>query len=94
MKKYIFTITIAAVMVFAAGCAGIYGAFQTDATAVHDAAVAKITEYAETALNKKIDNSENLSEAGKAELKAEVAKLKVEILERIARIKAKTETGE
>ena len=39
-----------------------------------------------------MEKSENLSEEGKARLKAEVAKLKEEILARIAEIKAKTRT--
>ena len=75
------------------GCAGIYTVCGTTPEEVHNVAVAKVSEYAETAINRKIERSENLSDEGKAKLKAEVAKLKAEILARIAEIKSKTETA-
>ena len=78
-----------AIMGTATGCSTIYTALGTDAESVHNAAVEKVSEYAEKAVDKKIDASENLSEAGKTKLKAEVAKIKAEILEKIAEIKAK-----
>ena len=95
MKKQII-IGTAAIMLAAigSGCAGIYNLFGTTPEAVHNAAVEKVSEYAEAAINRKIEKSENLSEEGKAKLKAEVARLKAEILVRIAEIKAKTRPQE
>jgi uncharacterized protein YceK len=93
MKKIIAIVAVA-VAVTMSGCAGIYAAFGTTPEAVHNAAVQKVSDYAEAAINKKIEASENLSEAGKAKLKAEVAKLKAEILAKIEEIRAKTKTGE
>ena len=92
MKKT--TIIAAALAAVLSGCAGIYSMCGTTPEEVHNAAVAKVSEYAEAAINKKIEKSANLSDEGKAKLKAEVAKLKAEILARIAEIKAKTETAE
>ena len=93
MKKKT-TIVAAVLAVVLSGCAGIYSMCGTTPEEVHNAAVAKVSEYAEAAINKKIEKSANLSDEGKAKLKAEVAKLKAEILARIAEIKAKTETAE
>lgn len=94
MKKNIFSITgavIAAAVL--TGCAAIYEKIGKTTDEVHDLAVQKVSEYAETAVNKKIEKSEYLSEEGKAQLKADVAKLKEEILVRIAEIKAKTDAA-
>lgn len=91
-KKTTVVATVLAVIL--SGCAGIYSTFGTTPEEVHNAAVAKVSEYAEAAINKKIEASENLTDEGKAKLKAEVAKLKAEILAKIAEIKAKTETAE
>lgn len=60
----------------------------------HDLAVEKVSDYAEEAINRKIDQSEKLSDETKTKLKAEVAKLKEEILARIAKIKAKADGGD
>ena len=89
-NKIILAATLALVMT---GCAGIYTVCGTTPEEVHNVAVAKVSEYAESAINRKIEKSENLSDEGKAKLKAEVAKLKAEILAKIAEIKAKTETA-
>ena len=93
----IIIVSIVVVTFFAAllvgsmtGCAGIYSTFGTTPEEVHNAAVKKVSDYAEAAINKKIEASENLSEEGKAKLKAEVAKLKAEILAKIEEIRAKT----
>ena len=96
MKKQIVIGTVAAIILAAigTGCAGIYNFFGTTPEAVHNAAVEKVSEYAEAAINRKIEKSDNLSEEGKAKLKAEVARLKAEILAKIAEIKAKTRTPE
>lgn len=95
MKKQIVIGTAAIILAaIGTGCAGIYNLFGTTPEAVHNAAVEKVSEYAEAAINRKIEKSENLSEEGKAKLKAEVARLKAEILARIAEIKAKTRTPE
>ena len=94
MKRQIVIGTAAVIVAIGTGCAGIYNLFGTTPEAVHNAAVEKVSEYAESAINRKIEKSENLSEEGKAKLKAEVAKLKAEILAKIAEIKAKTRTPE
>ena len=88
MKKLFLIVGIAAAVALT-GCNAIYEKFGTSPDELHDLAVEKVTDYAETAINKKIENSENLTDEGKAKLKAEVAKLKAEILVRIAAIKAK-----
>lgn len=93
MKKNIVCIIVAALAVTLTGCKGIYTAFGTTPEEVHNAAVQKVSDYAEAAVNRKIEKSDNLSEEGKAKLKAEVAELKAEILARIAAIKEKTKTG-
>ena len=90
MKKMLFAAGVAAVVCLT-GCTALYDKFGSTPEELHDLAVEKVTDYAEDAINKKIDNSEKLSEAGKAELKAEVAKLKAEIIAKLAEIKAKTE---
>lgn len=87
MRKVFFAAGFATVICLT-GCNALYENFGTTPAAVHNAAVEKVSEYAEAAINKKI---ENLSDEGKAKLKAEVAKLKAEILAKIAEIKAKTE---
>ena len=89
MKKCIVC-SAAALALTLSGCAGFYSALGTTPEEVHNAAVEKVSDYAEAALAQKIDASANLSDEGKAKLKAEVAKLKAEILARIAEIKAKT----
>jgi len=93
MKKNIVCIIAAALAVTLTGCKGIYAAFGTTPEEVHDIAVQKVSDYAEAAVNRKIEKSEVLSDAGKEKLKAEVAELKAEILARIAAIKEKTKTG-
>ena len=97
MKKRIGMFGAAAVAVaimgLATGCQAVYTALGTDAESVHNAAIEKVSEYAEKAANKKIDESENLSEVGKAKLKAEVSKIKEEILSKIAEIKAKCDAA-
>ena len=90
MKKVFFAAGFAAVVCLT-GCTALYDKFGSTPEELHDLAVEKVTDYAEDAINKKIDTSEKLSEAGKAELKAEVAKLKAEIIAKLAEIKAKTE---
>ena len=90
MKKNIIAVALALTL---SGCAGLYSAFDTTPEEVHLAAVRKVSEFAEAAVSRKIEGSENLSEAGKAKLKAEVAKLKAEIVARIEEIRAKTKTG-
>ena len=89
----IIVVAALAVAFVVAGCAGLYSAFDTTPEEVHLAAVRKVGEFAEAALNKKIEASENLSDEGKEKLKAEVAKLKAEIVARIEEIRAKTGTG-
>lgn len=90
MRKVFFAAGFATVICLT-GCNALYENFGTTPAAVHNAAVEKVSEYAEAAINKKIESSANLSDEGKAKLKAEVAKLKAEILAKIAEIKAKTE---
>lgn len=94
MRNIIAIVIIAIIGITAAGCAKIYAAFGTTPEEVHQIAVQKVSDYAEAAINKKIEASENLSETGKEKLKAEVAKLKAEILEKIEAIRAKTKTLE
>lgn len=84
------TIIAAVLAVAISGCAGIYSMCGTTPEEVHNAAVAKVSEYAEAAINDRIEDSDVLTAEGKEKLKAEVAKLKAEILEKIAEIKAKT----
>ena len=91
--KNAVAITAVAFAFALAGCAGFYSALGTTPEAVHNAAVQKVSDYAEAAINRKIEASESLSEAGKEKLKAEVAKLKAEILAKIEEIRAKTKTG-
>ena len=91
MKKLFRIIGIAAAVALT-GCNALYEKFGTTPDELHDLAVEKVTDYAETAINKKIENSENLTAEGKAKLKAEVAKLKAEILAKIAEIKAKLDS--
>ena len=88
MRKSFLIVGIAAAVALT-GCNALYEKFGTTPDELHDLAVEKVTDYAETAINKKIENSENLTAEGKAKLKAEVAKLKAEILAKIAEIKAK-----
>lgn len=90
MRKVFFAAGLAAVICLT-GCNALYEKFGTTPEELHDLAVEKVTDYAEDALAQKIDASANLSDEGKAKLKAEVAKLKAEILAKIAEIKAKTE---
>lgn len=94
MRNIIAIIIIAIIGLTAAGCARAYDLFGTTPEEVHKIAVQKVSDFAEAAVNKKIEASENLSDAGKAKLKAEVAKLKAEILAKIEEIRAKTKTGE
>ncbi len=91
MRKLFLIVGIAAAVALT-GCNAIYEKFGTSPDELHDLAVEKVTDYAETAINKKIENSENLTDEGKAKLKAEVAKLKAEILAKIAEIKAKLDS--
>lgn len=84
------------VVIFAvgtAGCAKLYATFGTTPEEVHKIAVQKVSDFAEAAVNKKIEASEDLSDAGKSKLKAEVAKLKADILAKIEEIRLKTKTG-
>ena len=91
MEKIIVVALIVAFTV--AGCAGLYSAIGTTPEEVHLAAVRKVSEFAESAVNKKIEASKNLSDEGKEKLKAEIAKLKAEIVAKIEEIRAKTKTG-
>ena len=93
MKKVLFAAGFAAVICLT-GCNALYEKFGTTPEELHDLAVEKVTDYAEDAINKKIEKSENLSDAGKAKLKSEVAKLKAEIIAKLAEIKAKMEKPE
>lgn len=88
MRKLFLIIGITAAVALT-GCSALYERFGTSPEELHDLAVEKVTDYAEAAITKKIESSENLTAAGKEKLKAEVAKLKAEILARIAAIKAK-----
>lgn len=84
------------VVIFAvgtAGCAKIYATFGTTPEEVHKIAVQKVSDYAEAAIAKKIEASEDLTDAGKERLKAEVSELKADILAKIEEIRAKTKTG-
>ena len=92
--RNIIAIIIIAIIGLTAGCARVYDLFGTTPEEVHTRAVQTVSDYAESAINKKIEDSENLSEEGKAKLKAEVAKIKAEILAKIEEIRAKTKTGE
>ena len=100
MRKKLAIIFTAVIVTFVAvffaitltGCAGVYSAFGTTPEEVHKIAVQKVTDYAEAAVTKKIEASENLSPEGKERLKAEVARLKAEILAKIEEIRAKTKT--
>lgn len=92
MKKIIVIAT--AIVVTMTGCKAIYSAFGTTPEAVHTRTVQAVADYAEAAVNRKIDASANLSEEGKAKLREEVAKLKAEIIARIEAIRAKTKTGD
>lgn len=92
MKRHVLTLAVClALIAMLPACILEKIGFNSNA---HDLAVQKVTEYAEEAINEKIDQSENLSEAGKAKLKAEVAKLKEEIIARITAIKATAEAGD
>ena len=91
MRKLFQILALAAAFALT-GCSALYEKFGTSPEELHDLAVEKVTDYAETAINKKIENSENLTDAGKAKLKAEVAKLKAEIIAKIAEIKAKLDS--
>ena len=65
MKKQIVIGTAAIILAaIGTGCAGIYNLFGTTPEAVHNAAVEKVSEYAEAAINRKIEKSENLSGQG------------------------------
>ena len=94
--KIIAIVAIVAFFVaaFATGCKAIYSAFGTTPEAVHTRTVQTVADYAEAAVNRKIDASANLSEEGKARLREEVAKLKAEIIARIEAIRQKTKTGD
>ena len=96
MKKIIVIIAIVAffAVAFTTGCKAIYTAFGTTPETVHTRAVTAVADYAEAAVNRKIDASANLSEEGKARLREEVAKLKAEIIARIEAIRQKTKTGD
>lgn len=88
----ITTLVAVTVALTLTGCAGFYSALGTTPEEVHTVAVQKVSDYAEAAVTKKIEASDNLTEAGKAKLIAEVAKLKAEILAKIEEIRAKTKT--
>lgn len=88
----ITTIVAVTVALTLTGCAGVYSALGTTPEEVHNVAVKKVSDYAEAAVTKKIEASENLSPEGKERLKAEVAKLKAEILAKIEEIRSKTKT--
>ena len=94
MKNIVAFIAIIATTFIVVGCAQMYGLFGTTPEEVHTRAVQTVSDYAEAAINKKIETSESLSKAGKEKLRAEVAKLKAEILAKIEEIRAKTKTGE
>lgn len=82
-------VCVVSVILLGSGCASIYKALGTDAETVHSQAIEKVSEYAIDVAEKKIDASADLSEEGKAKLKAEVQKLRDEILERIEAIRQK-----
>ena len=67
MRKLFLIVGIAAAVALT-GCNAIYEKFGTSPDELHDLAVEKVTDYAETAINKKIENSENLTDEGKAKL--------------------------
>ena len=90
MKNFLAFLTIIATTLIVIGCAQMYDLFGTTPEEVHTRAVQTVSDYAEAAVVKKIEASENLSPEGKEKLKAEVAKLKAEILARIEEIRAKT----
>jgi len=100
MRKKIAIVFTATIVTFIAvffalaltGCAGVYSALGTTPEEVHNVAVQKVGDYAEAAVTKKIEASENLSPEGKERLKAEVARLKAEILAKIEEIRSKTKT--
>lgn len=93
MKNIIAFFVIVATTFIVVGCGQLYGLFGTTPEEVHTRAVQTVSDYAEAAVVKKIEASENLSDTGKEKLKAEVAKLKVEILAKIEEIRKKTKTG-
>lgn len=90
--KNIVAIVAVAIAFTVSGCAGLYSALGITPEEVHTRAVQTVSDYAEAAINRKIEASENLSPEGKEKLKAEVAKLKAEILAKIEEIRAKTKT--
>lgn len=89
MKKLITSAAVAAGLCVGAGCATVYSWFGTTPEQAHQYAVEKVTDYAENYVVKKIQKSENLTEAGKAKLVAETARIKQEVLDKIAELKAK-----
>ena len=93
MKKHAITYTVCLALIAMLPACTILEKIGISRNA-HDLAVEKVSDYAEEAINRKIDQSEKLSEETKTKLKAEVAKLKEEILARIAKIKAKAEAGD
>ena len=94
MKKYLLALVAAIAGSVITGCTAIYEKFGTSPDELHDIAVQKVTDYAENAINKKIEASDKLTEEGKVKLKAEVARLKNEIIAKIAEIKAKIDASE
>lgn len=53
----------------------------------HALAVQKVTDYAEAVVCREIDLSKNLTKTGKAKAKADVAKIKAEILAKIEELR-------
>ena len=89
MKKLITSAAVAAGLCVGAVCATVYSWFGTTPEQAHQYAVEKVTDYAENYVVKKIQKSDNLTEAGKVKLVAETARIKQEILDKIAELKAK-----
>ena len=91
MKKIFETAIAIASISLISGCASLYSAFGTNSEEVREVAIQKINEYAEKAIEKKIDESENLSDEDKEKLKADIRKLQSEIVLKITEIKKKCE---
>ena len=60
----------------------------------HKLAVQKVTDYAEAVVYQKIDLSKNLTKAGKAKAKADVARIKSEILAKIEELRRAVKSAE
>lgn len=88
-KVTIFTVVCAVICVVMTGCNFIYDKYNVTPEEAHNRAVEKVTNYVENYVVKKIEASDKLSDKGKADLKAEVAKIKEDIIKKIGELKAK-----